>query len=435
MPQNLNFEIPRHQVKSRKLEYFESLLYYAHLKGVSQMTFVLSINGNLNDEMIKVTLEQIFKKHPMLRSTVHDTKEGLEFNFHDDFSMIPLKYLHKESQTHLEKIIQQESTQELLLNKCNWSATILSEQPSKNKKHYDLILHFSHVIADGLSMINIMQEIIINLEAQVNNTLPSISSQDLYPPMEKLLPKGVTINQFLDQQKSNTGDSIPLKVKKLKNETGNSNSYIACSINEKETLNFKNKAKIEDVTLNSALNAALILAYNKTIDHIMSLSVGSAINLRNKVIPTVPSDVCGNYFSVFTSYYSIEDVKMGLWPLARSYHRQLHDFISEKVFLPTCYQYKKMNRIVSEFMQPSENFISERIGSSYMGNIDFETESIRVNDIRIYPKNADQINMMIYIFNGELRLLFCYPKNYRNKAWMENLIKNFIEVIQLATTE
>jgi hypothetical protein len=197
--------------------------------------------------------------------------------------------------------------------------------------------------------------------------------------------------------------------------------YHFATIDPGSLKDFISACKQQQVSVNSALNAALVLAYWELIDNYTDTVIGSALNLRNKCRPKIPKDVCGNYFAPVSTPVMAAIADQGFWAMAKHYHQQLGQVISNKYFLPTLYEYDEMTSTIQGFMSKTESIYEERIGSSYMGDISINTNNLRVQQIFIRPKTAGKINMMSTIFNGQLRILLCYPPQYRTQEWIYRL--------------
>lgn len=102
-------------MQSRKLGYFETLLYYAHQRAISQITFWVSLKGPITQKLIIQALKAIFIKHPLLRSTIEEHDGSLQFEIGDDFNMIPIEFMAKKDNSYLKQIIYRESSKQLVI--------------------------------------------------------------------------------------------------------------------------------------------------------------------------------------------------------------------------------------------------------------------------------------------------------------------------------
>ena len=193
--------------------------------------------------------------------------------------MIPIEYIEKRDDAHLKEILIRESSQQLPLNNCNWSAVILYSKVSP-KPQFDLILHFSHVVADGLSMINLVQEIMAHIEQQISGQEKTVLTQPLYDSVEHYLTQKLTIKEFLDAQGKNRESCTPIQLQALPVGNRNSIPYIQRTIEQSLLEKITNIAKSEKVSLNSTLNASLLLAYREMTNQSLSLSFGFLLELK-----------------------------------------------------------------------------------------------------------------------------------------------------------
>lgn len=403
---------------SRPLGYFETLLYCAHQRGNSQLTLTLDLTGELTESHLRQAFQTLFIKHPLLRSTVHEYDDMLHFEIHDDFTMIPIVFHTQNSDTNYDAVFQQQASQQLPLDQHNWSAAIVQS----DKHTFRLIWHISHVIADGLSCLNLLQELITLLDHQIDNT-PIVSKQhQLYSSIEHYLQTGLSIADYFAHQQQAAANISSKSLSPLPKNQHADTCYFIRLLNKNTTRQLQQIATDHQVTLNNLINAALAKSYQQLEQTDSHIGIGSAINLRNKCTPKIPHDVCGNYFTAVTIALNHTDVMEPLTQLAKIYREQLGRVIANKIFLPTEYQPGDMYQTVQSFMYPPlDQPQSERLGSSYLGTIPFNSTHLKIENFNMYPKHANGNNLISTIFNNELSMMFCFAPEYRTLEWANQL--------------
>ena len=398
---------------SRKLTYFETLLYFAHQNGTSQMTKHLTLTGNITVDNIRTSLQTLFNKHPLLRSRIHAHNDTLSFHCDLLLSDIPI---HTDSSlpTHLiQNTVNAIATQLIDLTQYNWTANIYL-----NRNQTDIVFHFSHVIADGLSVFNLLHEFLSLLD-QSNDI--DMTPYSLYPGCEQHLADRCTIQRW--QANSTFTDLAPVELERLPQTEVCSLPFINTTIHAQQTKDLLLLASKNKISLNSILNAALIHAYWEITGKPTSIDFGSALSLRNKCQPRIPTDICGNYFASVTTYISSENRDKSLIDLASHYHHQLKKVIDSRHYLPNHYNHSDMVKTVKAFMTANNTTLFEKIGSSYLGTLPFNPVNIKIKRFSSRLKTSQRINMMSHLYNDQLNIQLYFPHEYRSYHWAHQLLQ------------
>jgi Condensation domain len=417
----------------RPLGYFETLLYFGHQRGISQMTLTATLQGKLNKQLFLKAFHLLFQRHPMLRSTVICRDELLYYEFNNDFCSIPIDYYHEnDNKVAYQTLFDTHVNQQLPLDKHNWSVAIIE---SVKGNRFDLIWHLSHVIADGLSYINLMQELLTNLDALILGEGKSTASLPVYDKVEAYLLQKISIPNYFDHLQRKTQASTQVTLSPLPVEKRANKAYIIKQISNEDLNQLKKITEKNNITLNNLINAALAKAYVSKVNVKNSLTIGSAINLRNKSLPKIPKNICGNYFSSLLVTIENNELDKSIDKLAKVYKNRLGHAINQHYFLPTDYKTLNMQQTVKDFMLRQEKKRQEQLSSSYLGNIDISTQNIELQQFMIYPKHADGNNVITTIFNDTMRMMFCFAPEYREISWADELADRVIENLMMAITQ
>lgn len=417
-------------MQSRLLGYFETLLYFGHIRSISQMTLTMQLFGPLDQEMFRLAFYNLYQKHPLLRSTIHLRDGLLYYDIGNDFTTIPIDFYTEEDEPVYKDIFIQQSQQQLPLDQRNWSVAIIQSTKQNAEPCFDLIWHISHVVADGLSYINLLNELIANLDAQIRKKSIAVKSLPLYDKVEAYLPQQINLTEYFTRQQAISTGVNSIELSPLPESEQSTLSHFTREITSKDLKYLREKAQAEDVTLNNVINASLALAYCDVIGKKQSVTIGSAINLRNKCNPKIPMNICGNYFSAITIMLDENDIGLSQWELAKCYKAKLGKTVKKGFFLPTQYDNHKMHEAVKDFMLPKSDKRQENLGSSYMGEIQFQSHHIIIEKFAIHRKRADGNNLVTTIFNNKMYLTFCFAPEYRTKNWASLLADRVIKYCQ-----
>lgn len=409
-------------MQQRELGYFDTLLYFAHQQSISQMLVSLVLDTTVPLDTLQSACEFLIQRHPLLRAVVNEQDGALIFTVSKAVADIPFLTTTTITTEQRKQLADNMLHTQMDLSQHNVAFQLLKRQ-DLNDSSVEILMSISHVIADGLSFINLLQELLAFIDREMS--LSSDPELPLHPHCESLLKKSTSLAEFFNNF-SHSYDINPPVIKRF------AEGYAHCPMPANtltqplsETLHssLKQLAKVHGVTVYSLLIAAYVKAYWLLTKHPHDLAVGSAMSLRNKCEPKVPLSICGNYFSAHSSYFTKDMATHSIIDIAQSFRAQQGKIIQTQNFLPTNYDRREMTEKVKAMIAGATKTYEEQLGSSNLGNIDFQFKQGEIKDFSLHPKGSNQINFVCFSINGEQRLNLVYAKNYRSSDWVNKLMK------------
>jgi Condensation domain len=284
----------------RDLNSFEHLYWLYNQFYPMDFATVATIHGQLNCDQLAVVLKQVQHRHPLLRVRIATDAIG-QPKFVETDGDIPIR--------QIIRIDDQQWQQELeveLSHSLDWqTAPLLRVVLVQSETESELIIICHHAIADGLSGIYLMRDVIqglggkqferaelsvaVPLESAFPGNLPCsdpIAKRSDYPPPQSRRPQphvhNVVLSPKLTQQ------------------------LIQCS-------------RVEGTTVQGAISAAFLLALNpRSGDEIRCLH---PVNVRSQLSLPMPDGV-GLYICLCTTSHSLA-TDSAFWDIARSVKSQL----------------------------------------------------------------------------------------------------------------
>lgn len=309
---------------NRKLIGMENVFYRAPEANVS---LVARINGKIDERALVSALEAVQKIHPLLSAiTIMDENRSV-WLVSSDQTQLSLQVIERNSDDHWIRAIQNEYQIAFDFEKGPLIRFILLKSPDTS----DLIIFCQHLICDGLSLANLMEEILLlmsqaALELTSETTavlpapenMPSTGANYLASILKTIILSGINKNWAknriaLDQESF------------LSIQRAFSSQYqyqiITAALSEIETQRLVEACRRNQVTVNSAIAVAFLTGRRQVVEHYNNRILGIGVNLRNRLKQPVHK----NNFGCFVSTIELKFVcKAGqdFWVHVRSFHAQ-----------------------------------------------------------------------------------------------------------------
>ena len=306
---------------------------------------VVTVRGPLDEGLVQAGLAQLSARHPLLRVRVVGDDRSLRFS-EAGAGPIPLRVLRQKSAEQWQQLVEQELNLRFAADADHLVRVTLLMSPGRS----ELIITAHHVIADALSIVFMVRDLLTNLAELLAERasaappptlttalLPPIESLPLLPPMPALLPraarglgrlgqmnaffrKHVLSRPFRPLRKLPIEQSAPPEARR--------NCLVQRTLPPEQTRALGQRAHTEGASVHGALCAALLLATAEVV-YAEELAAGkpttvgcfAPINLRDKLDPPVGADL-GLYISQVTTFHQIVP-RPPLWELARAVKTQL----------------------------------------------------------------------------------------------------------------
>ncbi len=315
---------------NRKLGLVENLFEILHHLGAMIEVNAVRIEGPLTPTILQKALDLVQKHHPMLQVHIVDLADGAYFQY-EGTSKIPLRVIDKQHENQWLEITQEELHQQFF-GGVEPLCRVTLIRPFKSDGTSEIIATFHHAIADGLSCIHFIHELLACCQQIADEKeISEIATMQLLAPLEKLFENNLNSQNIKDYQEKT--DQKVLTSKLIIEEEALPTQRRTCLINriitQEMTLKLKKVCKQEQTTIHGALCAAMLLGTAKIAfpNFPVTLSCGSSVNVRKLCIPEVSHEYIGDFALAVTENHTLEKTT-DFWDLARECKSKINFSIS-----------------------------------------------------------------------------------------------------------
>jgi NRPS condensation-like uncharacterized protein len=285
-------------------------------------TLTANIIGKVHLERLEQALAQVQQRHPLLNVKIALARAEIPW-FIAETQIIPIRVVKRQSPQQWQQEVERE-----LANPFDWNrAPLIRVVFIQGDDIWDLIVTCHHAIADGMSVVFLLRDILQALESP-ERSLPVLSPQ---PPYEQLVP------QFAQKLPALSLEPSLATIETQPKLPANSRPRLqAWSLSTAETSEIVNACKQAQTSVHAAICAAFLLAIAKqrsvqsNLEESNSLNCLSPINVR-RFLPVIEEDF-GHYLTYALTTDRIAP-NLSIWELARSIKTQIDQKInSEQIF-------------------------------------------------------------------------------------------------------
>jgi NRPS condensation-like uncharacterized protein len=315
----------------RKLGKFETAAALSGEHAVWNIVGVLMLEGLPSPELLHQALNRLQERHPFLR--VRLIQEGRSHYFQSgDIPAIPLQVIDRKSPDHWVSVAEEGLNHKFdhrlgPLMKCYYL--------TDGNREGELILAAQHSIVDGVSIENLFHELLdLCVRMESNTNIEDYDPLEPLDPVEHYFPdqfKGFqlsvkTLSYFFNQMVDEVKYQLILRGKrKPPIDTAAKGRIILFHTPEELTSKLVARARKERVTLNSVVNAAVLLSVRRHLYHDTSMSYRymSMADLRPYLVPVPPMNEMGCFISPlrYTIAITADD---NLWSLSKKINTQIN---------------------------------------------------------------------------------------------------------------
>lgn len=301
------------------------------LDRLARLSFVMvaDVAGPLTDNALRLALDAVQQRHPLLRLRVSLEADNLLMYRSAGVPPLPLRVVEAPGGAwQAEAEAEQQAgfpTETGPLFRC----TLLRHAPERAT----LLTTFHHMIGDGLSGVFLVRDVLQAAGAVLAEQSPRLEPLDPVAPLQVAIPaseRGLT--GMWNYLKWLTRDHFPFLLRgfprrmRLDAEIPvqqRRTRLVSRQLDAEATTALVQRARQERTTVHGALGAAQLLAVAHEFDEprAVPLALGSAINLREQMRPAPREDV-GFFVSLATSTHRIAP-ESDFWELARDVRREL----------------------------------------------------------------------------------------------------------------
>ena len=310
--------------------------------------------------------------------------------------------------------------------------------------HSDLILSISHFITDSASISQMMSELLTICNSLLNQrTIPLVEhypapAADIrFPPAYKGLRKTLHILRYAIQQ---AVDEVSYRLKTRGKRTASvhrspSRGHIlSIQIPEDMTESFAQRARREGVTLNSALNAAMMLALNRSLyaGQETPMRTFTFADLRPYVRPPLDNEDLACYVSMLRFTVTVSG-SLELWDLARSLHKKIYSSLKSGDKFVAAVMAAPLMKMVTRL----RSFRMGATGLNYTGvsPVQRSYDKIKVAGLHGFVSAYDlgpEFSAQAQIFNGELFWDFIYLEADMSQDEARGIVDEIKRIFHLA---
>jgi NRPS condensation-like uncharacterized protein len=319
---------------NRRLGLVEHLFATLHSMGAMLYVNIARIQGILSLEVLRAAIDLLQKRHPLLQFHLQESDDGFYFCA-DGTLAIPLRTIDRQQEQQWLEIAEDEMLQKFsgkFEPLCRITLLQTSEQLGSN----ELIVTFHHAIADGISALHFMHDLLSYYQQLVEGIpIAPMDTLPMLPPLDRLLETCLSEADAADRTQVTpppTSPSPTLIVEQTAPVGDRRPRLITREFNQLLTSQLKSRCRDEQTTVHGALCAAMILASVQKISSKVPVlvSCGSSVNLRASCFPVVDPSHLGCFNSNITTTHHA-DQNTHFWELARECQSEIHQLVSRKV--------------------------------------------------------------------------------------------------------
>jgi hypothetical protein len=395
----------------RKLGIFERALLRSDQHLPFNVVGSLELENPPPPEKVHTALSLLQRCHPFLQARIVNQTFELLPN-----SILAFNVIQRQNDTQWMDIVENEMNTRLELSTGLFRVNYLYQE-----RRAELILTFHHTIIDATSGMNLINELMSACASELE--LPAL---DVTPAAEMRFPpayqgwRGVLAQ--MKYMAGQMGDEISYRwrmrgKRKAPVHLGGRGFINTMSLPESLVDKLSRGCRREKITLNSLLQAALMLAVNRVIYHSQALPmrIFSFSDLRPYTIPPTSPVELGNYITMMR--YTIDaPAEKNIWQVAREIHIKIyHSLKSGEKFSAELLSETLMKMIIS---MKSARMAVTAINYSGLVNLDLHHSDIRVLGLHAFNSSLDlgpEVGSQARLFNNRLIWDFMFLESDMNR--------------------
>ena len=419
----------------------------------SNIKIIAYVAGEIDENLFRAAVRKLGLKHPYLRSKVVMRANGTAYLTTEGGKEPKPIIVSGTSNSDVLNAIYQED-----LNPSNWETDPTSRFILiKGVNGSDVIVSYvHHLVADGRSTVFVLKhllEFIADPDKEVDELIPVSLIEDAPKDIEiPEVQKSYTekINSGWAAQKVAFGVDDFTKVAQAKYSVG-PDVYVDQALTQEETTALRNKSKMQGVSVNAVLLAAILIAKNMEESEPTPNHLGFAVDVRGRLTKEA-GEAC-NLLASGTMVAPEYKEGMPFWELAKGIHAKTQQTLASNQSLFG-------TRMLAQLMDPTFNdamymfqqggwegtpLIQQMGGQgapvgavlTNLGGMQLPAEyqgsnSIQLNDAVFYPPIGVEkvIELGASSLLGRLHIVTLSPSNAANRTLKEKVIPRIIEILK-----
>ncbi|MHA2184181.1 MAG: condensation domain-containing protein, partial [Promethearchaeota archaeon] len=167
-----------HTRKLNEIEYLNWLIGQPY-----NVSMALTIEGNLNEEKVRKSLEKVQKKHPILQAQLDVNKQGEPYFSWNEIDQVPIDIIPRTDDLLYRKVVAEEFLTPFETG-FDCSLPLMRVKLLNGESCSDLIITLPHLICDGMSLMFLFQDILEFIAEPTKKTKPI----EIIKNVEEILP-------------------------------------------------------------------------------------------------------------------------------------------------------------------------------------------------------------------------------------------------------
>lgn len=312
----------------RKLNNREAYCYFIYqMVNGALTTFIRqSIQGEINEDILRQSLKYVQLKHPLLRACIKKNKDGLFFYSINEDNTIPLTILKKTYPDQWKEVGRKEIYKKFDLENGPLVRVLLLKDEGRNL--HDLIVIYQHCILDGITNIIFLEDTLsfyskiksdaltqedvqetIVLDSKLNLDIENLN----YPGTPKEKP---SLKKLISHSKniviSLKDVFVTLSIGKRLHFTLDRDASLGKTLTNK----LRNACKDHGVSFSGILWAVVFSCLKEELPH-KKYSLRIPVNLRNYYVPKISNEIMGSYNGFYETTIATEKLPDDIWAMAK----------------------------------------------------------------------------------------------------------------------
>ena len=424
-----------HDTMLRSLGVFERALVLSDLHAPFNVVSVLRLESPPTLEIVQQVLRVLEGRHPLLRACIR----GGAFQSRVD-QTLSFETITMQNEKQWLEIVEREMNGRFDIENGLFRCVLIHDADRA-----DLILTFYHAIVDGTSSANLLNELLRVCAALQADEVPHLPTLEVVPPVEERFPasyKGIRgfpkmIRYALAQMAEMFQYEWHVRGKrKPPVRLGGRGFALTLTISESLVDKLSKRCRAESVTLNSLLNAALLLAVNRQLyaGDTRLMQTFSFADLRPYTVPPISVEHVANYISMLRYTVNVSGSKT-IWELTRDLHVKIHSsFKRGDKFLAA--------KVSESLMKMMIRMKSRRMGAtalSYSGAVPIAAQygAIQVKGLHGFISSFDlgpEVSAQVSLFKDELWMSFMFLETDMEREMARRIVGEVKVILEEAVS-
>ncbi|MBT3338962.1 MAG: hypothetical protein HN855_14965 [Anaerolineae bacterium] len=309
----------------RKLGIFEKAMLIANKHAPFNIVSVLRLKNAPSPEIVEGALKALQERQPLLRAHIVDKRKKA---FFEAFSSpeLPFHVIKRTSKEQWRDIAEEE----MAFRYDHRTKPLFRAIYLYNNRDAELILNVHHAIMDATSGMNLLNELLCLCAGDISDLSPlsfAPAMEDRFPSPHQGLGRAFKKATFaLAQMSDMTRYLWRTRDKRRPAVKFGGRGHIKTLILPEDLVDsLARRGRKKGITLNSLLNAALMLATNRHLyeNQPATMRTFSFANMRPHTQPPTPPEPLANYISLLGYTADISE-NMDFWELARNIHEKIY---------------------------------------------------------------------------------------------------------------